>query len=118
MGVAVSDADGKIAFPRGVVSRKGIFPELQKSVPEWRDCEGFVLGIPKTLRGEIGHAAELVLTFQKELEMQFGKPVKLWDERMSTKAVMAGTPKNKIDALAAQFILQGYLDSLEVQSDA
>ena len=111
VGIAVSDPGGSIAFPHSVKPRNEILLSLKSILTDYPDCAGFVLGLPKTLRGEMGHAAQLTEAFAKELEV-FEKPIHLWDERLSTRAVSGvGAPQKSIDALAAQFILQGYLDS-------
>jgi putative Holliday junction resolvase len=81
-----------------------------------------VVGLPYSLQGGIGQQADKVMNFARELAHSGNIEVKLWDERFSTVAtdklmVEAGVKKRKKkerrDAIAAAFILQGFLDSLE-----
>ena len=60
------------------------------------------------------------------LEKRTGLPVVLWDERLTTVAadqvmmesgVRRENRKQYVDELAAQFILQGYLDYLRNQAE-
>jgi putative Holliday junction resolvase len=103
------------------------------------DC--IVVGLPRTLNGELGKQANKVTAFADKLSWQVKQnslnalDIQLWDERLSTKAAermkmeasgkgnkmhsraKKGTKrhrvstKSKIDAIAAAFILQGFLDS-------
>ena len=66
--------------------------------------------------------ASKVMAFVEILSKSTKADIKTWDERLSTVAaerllVEAGTKKNKMkaqrDAVAAAFVLQGYLDSLK-----
>jgi len=100
-----------------------------------------VVGLPRRLDGELGKQANKVTAFADKLSWQVKQSnlnqldVHLWDERLSTKAAQrlkikgggkrnkmrsranreAGnrsfTAKSEVDAIAAAFILQGFLDS-------
>jgi putative Holliday junction resolvase len=79
-----------------------------------------VLGFPKNMNNSVGHRAEIVLKFKKNLEEAYGLPVILWDERLTTMQVQRTLidadmsrkkRKNVVDKMAAQVILQAYLDS-------
>jgi len=80
-----------------------------------------VIGLPLNMDGSEGPQAKesirIAELFKKELDI----PVKLWDERLTTmeaeKLMIAGDMsrkkrKKKIDKIAAQIILQGYLNSV------
>lgn len=130
IGVAVGDAGGSIATAREVLARKGHQADA-KAVVAWvarEDVGTVVVGLPLELNGREGHRARLVRRFVAVLEPQLaameGGPVPLvtWDERFSTAAaertlieadVSRAGRKRKVDALAAQFILQGWLDARE-----
>lgn len=109
---------------------------------EQYEAERIVVGLPRRLNGELGKQASKVTAFVDELLLRAKQRdinhlnVQLWDERFSTQAAEhlkreAGSkenrlrsrakrgarnrtlrPKARIDAIAAAFILQGYLDSL------
>lgn len=83
-----------------------------------------VVGLPLELDGSIGHRARLVQRFVAVLEAtittrELGLEIARWDERFSTSAaertlleadVSRAKRRVAIDAVAAQFILQGWLD--------
>ena len=69
-----------------------------------------------------GDRVEKTMEFKAMLERRTGLPVHMWDERLTTVAadrtlIEAGVRrenrKEYVDMLAAVYILQGYLDSLE-----
>ncbi|HKL60879.1 MAG TPA: Holliday junction resolvase RuvX [Acholeplasma sp.] len=79
-----------------------------------------VLGYPKHMNNDVGIRAQISIDFKESLEKLVSAKVILWDERLSTKTakmhmISAGLSrnkqKNKKDELAAQVILQNYLDS-------
>lgn len=80
-----------------------------------------VLGYPKNMDGSLGPRAEKSAELKAQLEERCGVEVILWDERRTTVDAHrilseAGTRgkkrKDRVDAVAATLILQGYLDSL------
>ena len=79
-----------------------------------------VVGLPLNMDGSHGPQAKAAVIFADSLEKRLQKPVKMWDERMSTMEVerimiAAGASRNKrkkkIDKLAAQVVLQSYLNA-------
>lgn len=121
IGVAVSDEMMSMAFPLtviGFVSRKQVLAELQKIVKEYQVVK-IVAGLPKTLKGEIGPAAEKIIKHVDWFRSEMDVPWDLSDERMTTAEVErvlldADVSRDKRkevrDQLAAQRILQVYLD--------
>ena len=84
--------------------------------------EKIVVGLPKNMNNTMGERAEKTLEFKEMLEKRTGIPVVMWDERLTTAAaertlIEAGVRrenrKEHLDSIAAVFILQGYLDSLQ-----
>jgi len=78
-----------------------------------------VLGFPKNMNNSIGDSAQTTLIFKNKLEQSLGIEVVMQDERLSTVAatnymleadMSRRKRKEKIDALAANIILQTYLD--------
>jgi putative holliday junction resolvase len=127
IGIAVSDADGSMAYAREVLRRQGHVADAAAvcdRVVEL-EIEVIVLGLPLELDGSVGHRARLVARFLKLLEAAIAERelsvrVEQWDERFSTAAaertlleanVSRAKRKQTIDAVAAQFILQGWLDA-------
>jgi len=121
-GVAISDPQGVLAIPLTVLADKdedATIANILKLVEQY-EAERIVVGLPYSLDGDLGQQADKVISFAKKLS-HYGLNIKLWDERLSTKAadrlmIEAKTKRNKRkqprDALAAALILQGFLDSL------
>lgn len=126
IGVAVSDPSGTIATPRDVLARRGHAEDAAAVVALVRSLEvgAVVVGLPLELDGSVGHRARQVQRFLAALEPALaelpGSPRAFaWDERFSTAGAERGLlqadvsrarRKQVIDAAAAQFILQGWLD--------
>lgn len=123
VGLAISDALGWTAQPVGTVSEHDRDRQLLAVTEKIRElkAEKVVVGLPKNMNGSIGERGEIAKEFAAQLETAAGVPVVLWDERLSSSAahrtlaegnVSGKKRKGKVDTLAAVFILQGYLDSL------
>ena len=122
VGVAVSDPTGLIASPLTVVEVRGIKDAVRRVLEICREqqAERVVVGLPVTLGGELGPQAREVLEFVEALRRESPVPVETWDERLSTvgatRLLRAGghdtrSMRGRVDAAAAAFMLQGYLDS-------
>jgi putative Holliday junction resolvase len=122
IGVALSDATGMFASPLSVVQCQGRKKDLArlKEIVESTGAEQVVIGMPTTLRGEQGLAAQQAEEFARELAEQLEVPVTTWDERMTTvvaeRALIAAgerreTRREKRDKVAAAVMLQSYLDA-------
>jgi putative holliday junction resolvase len=122
IGIAVADELGMIASPLGVVQRGD--GDLQRILEAARaqGANVVVVGLPTGLSGREGPQAATVRAFAETLEKVSGDSLEIvfWDERLtSTMAERAlgaqGRKKNRrsgeIDAMAAAFILQGFLDA-------
>ncbi len=125
IGVAISDPEEILASPLATITReddKKAIDDIIKLVDQ-NDVERIVVGLPYSLDGSIGGQANKVMDFAERLSQYTRASMEIWDERLSTVAVErllreAGKKKAKkrerLDAAAAAFILQGYLDSLKV----
>ena len=119
IGVAMSDALFLTAQGVKTIRRSNAeIEELRKLIQEF-EVEEIVIGYPKNMNGTLGPRCALTDEFVERLRAEFGLPVELWDERLSTVAaqrtlleadVSRGKRKQVIDKMAAVFILQGYLD--------
>jgi putative Holliday junction resolvase len=85
-----------------------------------RSAQTIVVGMPRNMNGTFGPAAEKSKAFIEELRRETSIPVVSWDERMTTVSAQralqeAGRNTRKqrpvIDQVAAQIILQSWLDS-------
>ena len=123
LGVSVSDTTNTIAS-----SLKTIFFEednyerllipVSKLIKEY-NANKIILGLPKNMNNTYGKRAEISIAFKEMLEKEFNIEVILEDERLTTVIsnnilisadVSRKKRKKKVDALAAQVILQNYLD--------
>ena len=123
IGLALSDNMGMVATPWRTLINEG----EKKSVEQlllWIEEEGVqqvVIGHPINMNGTLGPLSEKATRLKGKLEEQLDIPVLLWDERLSSKSALAsmqevGVKQKKrkalVDQIAAQIILQSYLDSL------
>ena len=123
IGIAVSDPGGTIALGVKVYqtsgSREKDIAEIRALIQEY-EVSLVIVGLPKNLDGSLGPKARETMGFADSLKDRTGVPVDLWDERFSTDEAhrifdMAEVTRKKrkgsIDMMAAQIILQGYLDA-------
>lgn len=119
-GVAISDVTGLLAGETRVIHSKNqevVLSELTKLASQFGVSE-LVLGYPKNMNGTIGPRAEKSEALAELLRETTGLPVVLWDERRTTvdaHRILSETGnrgkrrKEKVDAVAATLILEGYL---------
>jgi putative Holliday junction resolvase len=119
IGLAVSDETGTIASPYKVIKNDGKAEAAVVNAAATTGAGEIIIGYPLTLTGQEGPAAERVQQFGRDVQRRVSVPVKLIDERFTTKAAeeklrAAGASAQKIkktaDAAAAALILQTYLD--------
>ncbi|PYJ55764.1 MAG: Holliday junction resolvase RuvX [Verrucomicrobia bacterium] len=120
IGVAISDELQLLAHPvETILANERATSRVVELVRE-RNVEHVVVGIPKRMNGQIGTAATEALEFVEKLRAVLPCPVVTWDERLTTvaahRALRDAGKKTRhtrgyIDQVAAQMILQSYLDS-------
>lgn len=107
-GVAVSDPSGTIARPLGVV-KGGDIARIVQLIRE-HAVERVVVGLPLTLRGEVGEQARETQSFMSELASASGVEVVPFDERFTTNlAEQTASASAEEDARAAAHLLSSYL---------
>ncbi|HKW41237.1 MAG TPA: Holliday junction resolvase RuvX [Gemmatimonadales bacterium] len=123
IGVALSDESQLIAQPLVTLTRRAgkRFPMRQLlTLLEQHGVTGVVVGLPLDAAGTEGEAARAARALAGEIARTSGKPVELWDERLTSaralRAVreMGGTTRGRkedVDSLAATVMLQHYLDA-------
>ena len=130
IGIAVSDATGTVAsplmvLPRGA-SRRGDHARIAELVTA-EEVERVVVGLPLTMAGEHGAAAQAAIEECKALATVVAVPVETHDERLSTvtaerslaAAGMRGPARRQVvDKVAAAVILQSWLDARRIASEA
>ena len=124
LGLALSDVTLTIATPLDTL-RRGKFAgdaESLREIVERERIGGLVLGLPLNMDGSEGPRCQSVRQFARNLETRMDVPMTFWDERLSTVAVTrtlldADASRKRrsevVDKMAAAYILQGALDSLD-----
>jgi putative holliday junction resolvase len=117
-GVAISDPGRVIASPLEVVPSANLTTFLRRLVDE-QDVRAVVVGVPRTLGGEVGYQARRILATLDALKRDFpGVRFVEWDERLTTRIAAgsrsrrgSGKKPVRVDHLAAARMLQEYLQA-------
>ncbi|HEM4040580.1 TPA: Holliday junction resolvase RuvX [Streptococcus suis] len=124
VGVAISDPLGFTAQGLEIIpinEEKGEFglERLTELVEQYK-VDKFVVGLPKNMNNTSGPRVEASQAYGDLLTERYKLPVDYQDERLTTVAaermlieqadISRGKRKKVIDKLAAQLILQNYLD--------
>ena len=119
IGLAISDELHLLAHPLETIPANKNSRNRIAEIVRDRKIDKIVIGIPRHMSGEIGEAAKRALDFADELRQKLSCVVETWDERLTTvaanRALAAVGKKTRetrkfVDQVAAQMILQGYLD--------
>jgi putative pre-16S rRNA nuclease len=128
VGLAISDELGLLAHPLETLPADNVNALTARiaSVALEKKVECVVVGLPRNMDGSIGPAANEALAFVEKLRAQLPCPVVTWDERLTTVAAnralresgrTARQTRGQVDQVAAQMILQGYLDQLQMRAE-
>ncbi len=111
IGLAISDPTGTIARPLQVIKHvsRAQNAEAVAEIAAAHGADLILVGLPLDDDGAVGHQARRSLRLVEELRHATDLAIKTWDESGSTQ--MAGTKDEMIDARAAAYILQDYLDT-------
>ena len=121
IGAAISDELQLLAHPLETIPANEQAPSRVAGIVREKKVDHVVTGIPRRMDGQIGAAATEVLQFVEKLREILPCPVVTWDERLTTAAAHralrdAGKKTRQtrgyVDQVAAQMILQSYLDRL------
>jgi putative holliday junction resolvase len=120
IGVAISDELQLLAHPLETIATKDRPESRIAKIVHDKNVDHAVVGVPRQMDGQMGIAASEVLQFVEKLRGILPCPVVTWDERLTTVAAHralrdAGKKTHEtrayVDQVAAQMILQSYLDS-------
>jgi putative Holliday junction resolvase len=123
VGVALSDPDGMLATPLATVARDvehGTDLDTIAGFVAEHEVVGVVVGLPRTLAGREGPAAEAARAFAEALAARLEVPIEFSDERLTTvvatRQMRESGRKGRrqravVDQVAAVAILQGWLDA-------
>ncbi|MFQ3623379.1 MAG: Holliday junction resolvase RuvX [Acetobacteraceae bacterium] len=130
VGVALSDVTRTIASPYGALARGRLaaLASALKAMASREGAGGLVVGLPLSMDGTVGAAAQGVRDWASALSEACGLPAALWDERLSTAAVNrmligeADLSRRRraavVDRAAAAWLLQAALDLLAARRGA
>jgi putative pre-16S rRNA nuclease len=122
VGLAISDPGGMLATPLQVLQRQSLEQIVSEISGLCRDerVEAVVVGLPLNMDGSRGATAQEADRLAAMIAEATGLPVELWDERLSSVSaerhlidadMSRAKRKRTIDKVAAQIILQTFLDS-------
>lgn len=126
IGVAVSDSLGITAQGVGVIERKGKRKDAQEiiTLAEKFGAEKILIGKPLRLGGDPGTLQKEIEEFAAFIHKSCGKEIVMRDERLTTVQaerhlidadVSRKKRKEVIDMIAAQLLLQNYLDAAAIE---
>jgi putative Holliday junction resolvase len=127
VGVAIDDDLGLLAHPRATLDARdqSALLEALRAFAHEHDVVRFVVGLPLDMRGGEGAAARRARAMAQRVADATGRPVELWDERLTTvqaqrelaaNALRGKKARERIDAAAACAILQSWLDARRARS--
>ncbi len=126
VGLAFSDEGGTFAIPLETVENSKAIVRIREILAEKKICT-VIIGMPRNMNGSYGPKAKEVHHFADLLKTQTKVEVKFWDERLTTQSVermliQANVSRKRrkevVDKLAAQQLLQNYLDAQELQKSS
>ena len=113
MGLALSDTEGRIAFPRTQLTTYNLQLTIKSinDVIKKEGIEKIIVGLPITFGGKESAQTAEARAFGEKLQKAVQLPVEFENELLTTKmAFKSGVAKNKVDAASAAILLQSYLD--------
>lgn len=126
-GLALSDVMLMVASPYGALKREKLSLMAQKiaGIVREQDVGALVVGLPLSMDGGFGPAAQAARDWAQALSDQIKIPAVLWDERFSSSVVNrtiigeADLSRKRrgeiVDKMAAAYMLQGALDYLSME---
>jgi putative holliday junction resolvase len=119
IGLAIADELQLLAHPLETIPADDQATSRLAQIIREKKVECVVVGLPLQMNGQIGTIATEALRFVEKLRKILPCPVITWDERLTTvaahRALRDSGKKTRdtrayVDQVAAQMILQGYLD--------
>ncbi len=123
IGLALTDVRLTLATPYGSLRRRQLTDNAAEiaAIAHKEGAGGLVVGLPLSMDGTVGPAAQAARDWTMALSTMSGLPAAVWDERLSTAAVSRflieqadlgrGKRARVIDRMAAAWMLQAALDA-------
>lgn len=117
-GVAVTNTEGTMAVLKETIEADGQMAVIDriKEIVEEDAIESVVVGVPRNMQNEDTEMTEHVERFIEKLRNHVTIPVQSIDERLTTemaKTLLRGVSNEKRDSVAAQILLQNFIDQLQ-----
>ena len=123
IGLALSDVRLVLASPFGTLKRRKLTENAAEiaGIARANDVGGLVVGLPLSMDGSFGPAAQAARDWARDLAALTGLPTAMWDERLSSAAVNRTLIEadlsregraEVVDRSSAAWFLQGALDAL------
>lgn len=128
IGVAVSDTSGTLASPLTVLQRakrRADDHAAIRAIVAEEEAERVVVGLPLSLDGRAGAAAQGAVAEARQLASVVGVPVETFDERLTTVTadrnlmdlrMRAEARRRVVDKVAAAVMLQTWLDGRKARA--
>ena len=122
IGIAASDASGRVASPVKVLPAAEVLGPARtfRRILEDYEPDVLVCGRPQTMSGEDGPQAERIMAQARQIADACGLPLEFADERLSSseakrilreQGLREKQMRGKVDMIAASLFLQAWLDS-------
>lgn len=114
IGIAISDPTGTIARPLMVLQHVSRLEDARSilQIAAQNEAKMILIGVALDIEGEVGPQARKALRLVDFLRDESDIPIATWDESGSTQAAQLSSRNDEmLDARAAAFILQEYLDA-------
>jgi len=123
IGIALSDVTCMLASPHAALKRGKLTANAAEisAIAKRQGAGGLVVGLPLSMDGSFGPAAQAARDWARALSEVTGLPAALWDERLSSAAVNrfliqeADMTRQRraqvVDRMAAAYMLQAALDA-------
>jgi putative Holliday junction resolvase len=123
IGLALTDTGLMLASPYGTLKRRKLATNAQEiaAIARQQEAGGLVVGLPLSMDGTLGPAAQAARDWTRALSDATGLPAALWDERLSSAAVnrflideadmTRAKRAARVDQMAAAYMLQAALDA-------
>lgn len=114
-GLAISDPEGRLAVLKGSISlpsQQEVIDRIKQIIEE-DQVESVIVGLPTNMSGEPTEMTDHVNRFIEKLRNHVSVPVQTIDERLTTemaKKLLQGVKNEDRDTVAAQIMLQNFLD--------
>lgn len=122
VGIALSDPLGMLAQRYTTLTNTGgkkLFEQITAIIEE-KQVSHIVVGLPKNMDATEGFRADATYAFAERLKTYTNVPISFWDERLTTVAahgylneldVRGKKRKETVDAVSAELILEGFMQS-------